>query len=142
MGPGELDPPEGSSDEPRSASSDTPPSQPEHQRAGDASPRREQAGRAPAETLTREDYGDNALRRGGPIPADSGTEEENPAPAGERTSTSGQRDKPDSGHRTGTRERGGYADDIRAHGPIPDTSADEGGREIAGPQAGRPGMMR
>ena len=119
MGPGELDAPDSNGDETRAASSDTP-RWAEHRQAGDGGRGRAQASRAPAETLTREDYGDRLREHGPPVPADS-------EPAADSAATGHETQAPDSDHRrpqdhAESRDRESYAGDLRAdtHSPLPD----------------------
>jgi hypothetical protein len=116
MGPGELDTPDSSSDETRAASRDTP-YRAEHRQASDSGQGRAQASRAPAETLTREDYGDRLREHGPPIPADAGpadgpsdTGRETQAPDSDRSRTQDQAE---------SRDRESYAEELRADTPSP-----------------------
>jgi len=116
MGPGELETPDSNGDETRAASSDTP-HRAEHRQASDTGQDRAQASRAPAETLTREDYGDRLREHGPPIPADTG-------PAAGPSDTGRQTQAPDSDRsrpqdQAESRDRDSYAGDIRADTPSP-----------------------
>jgi hypothetical protein len=115
MGPGELETPDRDDDH-VAASSDTPP-RAEQRQGGDGGQGRAQASSAPAETLTREDYGDRLREHGAPIPADT-------HPAGGPSDTGRETQAPDSDRRrpqdqAEPRDRESYADDIRADTPSP-----------------------
>jgi hypothetical protein len=128
MSPGELDTPDSNGDETRAASNDTP-RRAEHRQAGDGGQNR--ASRAPAETLTREDYGDRLREHGPPVPADSEPATDSPATGHETQAPDSDRRHPQDGAEP--RDRESYAGDLRAdtHSPLSDS-------QPAGTQSGPP----
>jgi hypothetical protein len=114
VSPGELDTPDSNSDETRAASNDTT-RQAEQRQTGDGG--QDRAGRAPAETLPREDYGDRLREHGPPIPADTGP------PAASHGTQAPDNDRRRPQDSAEPRDRETYTGDLRAdtHSPLPDS---------------------